>query len=229
MSFLVVEELEKRYDEAHPDQAALGGVSFRVEQGEFVALCGPSGCGKSTLLHIVGAMDRPTSGRVWLNGLRLDTLSLEQLAQVRRRRIGFVFQMYNLLPTLTAQENVSLPIILDGRSLTEADRRAREALADVGLLPLAGSHPSQLSGGEMQRVAIARAIAIEPELIVADEPTGSLDSANGRRVLDLLAHLNETRNLTILMATHADEASAYASRRLDLRDGLFQSALSPVN
>ena len=194
-------------------------MSFRVNAGEFVAVCGPSGCGKSTLLHIVGAMDRPTSGEVWLNGRCLGQLGLEDLARVRRRHIGFVFQLFNLLPTLTAEENVSLPLSLDGVHEREARDRAAAALTEVGLSGRSQHFPAQLSGGELQRVAIARALAIEPELLVADEPTGSLDTANGRRVLELLEKLNVTRRLTILLATHSAEAASFASRKLTILDG----------
>jgi putative ABC transport system ATP-binding protein len=219
VSYLGVLNVHKRFGIEGSSYDALRCLNFTVEAGEFVAVRGPSGCGKSTLLHIVGAMDRPTSGQVWLNGQRLDQLSYEALARVRRRCVGFVFQSFNLLPTLTALENVELPLMLDGIREKEVADRARAALDDVGLGDKMQQLPSQLSGGEMQRVAIARAIAIDPDLLIADEPTGSLDSSNGQKVLDLLAELNRTRGLTILMATHAEEAAAYATRTLSLRDG----------
>ena len=184
-----------------------------------MALQGSSGCGKSTLLHILGAMDRPTSGQVWLDERRLDNMSLEQLALVRRREIGFVFQAFNLLPTLTTLENVSLPLRLDGVPERQARDRAIECLDAVGLLPRAAHEPSQLSGGEQQRAAIARALVLRPRLILADEPTGSLDSVNGLRVLELLASLNHTRNITVIMATHAEDAAQFATSRLLVRDG----------
>lgn len=216
--FLVAENLKKGYG-GPAAQEVLRGISFSAEAGEFVAIRGPSGCGKSTLLHILGAMDRPSEGKVWLAGVRLDALSPRELALVRRRRIGFVFQAFNLLPTLNVSENVSLPLLLDGVAERECRRRADAALAAVDLSACGRQFPSQLSGGEMQRVAIARALAIEPVLVIADEPTGSLDSANGKRVLELLAELNATRKITILMATHSDTATAYASRVLHLKDG----------
>lgn len=219
MSWLLVKNLQKIYSEGDHRVAAVHGVSFEMEAGEFAALCGPSGCGKSTLLHIVGAMDRPSAGEVHLHGRRLDALQRDALAEIRRRHIGFVFQQFNLLPTLTAAENVALPLALDGMPPNESHARAGQALQDVGLLQWSTHRPSQLSGGEMQRVAIARALAIEPDLLVADEPTGSLDSENGAGVLDLLTQLNKTRGLTILMATHSAEAAACASRHLDMRDG----------
>jgi putative ABC transport system ATP-binding protein len=216
---LEVNDIHKHYGDAASGYTALRGVTFSVPAGQFVAVRGPSGCGKSTLLHIVGAMDRPTEGQVLLKGRRLDSLSDEELAHVRRRSIGFVFQAFNLLPTLTAIENVALPRLLDGQRESATTTRAATALDEVGLCEKAGSFPSQLSGGEMQRVAIARALALEPELLIADEPTGNLDSENGQRILDLLANLNQRRGLTILMATHAEEAAAYASRNLHIRDG----------
>ena len=216
---LQAENLTKSYGEKSALQEALRGVSVLVERGEFLAIRGPSGCGKSTLLHILGAMDRPTEGRVLLNGRRLDTLDADQLAVVRRKHVGFVFQTFNLLPTLNVQENVSLPLMLEGMAESESHDRAHAALADVGLESRGRSFPSQLSGGEMQRVAIARALAIDPELIIADEPTGSLDSVNGQRVLEMLTEFNASREITVLMATHSAEAAAYASRILYLRDG----------
>ncbi|MEM6331043.1 MAG: ABC transporter ATP-binding protein [Planctomycetota bacterium] len=227
MPQLEITDVHKHYGEGGARYHALRGVSFGVEAGGFVALRGPSGCGKSTLLHIAGAMDRPTDGQVLLEGERLDRLTNEALARVRRRSVGFVFQAFNLLPTLTAAENVALPLLLDGVADGESAARSRAALDEVGLASKERSFPSQLSGGEMQRVAIARAVAIEPRLLVADEPTGSLDSENGRRVLDLLAELNRSRGLTILMATHSDEAAAYASRTLGIRDGLLQDTPAP--
>lgn len=221
-AFLVAQDVHKTYGQGAVRHEALRGISFTADAGEFIALRGPSGCGKSTLLHILGAMDKPTTGQVWLSGQRLDTLSLDQLAAVRRRRVGFVFQAFNLLPTLDAAENVGLPLRLDGVSTREARQRSLDALQDVGLVSRAHHRPSQLSGGEMQRVAIARALAMHPQLILADEPTGSLDSVNGSRVLELLAELNQARKLTILIATHSREAAAVATRTLDVKDGRLE-------
>lgn len=209
----------KTYGDNEVRLDALCGITIEIAAGEFVALRGPSGCGKSTLLHILGAMDRPTHGVVTLAGRRLDTLTLDQLAAVRRKQVGFVFQAFNLLPTLRVEENVKLPLMLDGVSDADAKDRVRESLAEVGLGDRRSHFPSQLSGGEMQRVAIARALAIDPKVIIADEPTGSLDSANGRRVLELLTDLNQSKRITVLMATHSAEACGYASRTLHLRDG----------
>ena len=224
MDHLSVKDLHKTYGDSKSPTLALRGVTFALAKGEFVALRGPSGCGKSTLLHIAGAMDRPTSGEVWLNQRRLDVLDLEGLAIVRRRHIGFVFQSFNLLPTLSALENVALPLSLDGLKESTAKARAAAALEEVGLSERARHLPSQLSGGEMQRVAIARAVAVQPELLIADEPTGSLDSNNGLRVLELLARLNATHGLTVLLATHSAEAAAFASRRVDMLDGRLHPA-----
>jgi putative ABC transport system ATP-binding protein len=220
---LIVEHVHKIYEGAQGGVHALRGVSFQVTEGDFVALCGPSGCGKSTLLHIVGAMDQPTSGGVMLWGRAIEKLSRNELAQLRRREVGFVFQAYHLLPTLTVCENVALPLSLDGMQQRAALQRARELLEFVGLAHRLQSLPAQLSGGEMQRAAVARAIVAQPRLIVADEPTGSLDSENGRRVMQLLADLNRHRGLTILLATHSTEAAAYARRTIQMRDGQIES------
>ena len=213
--------LAKHYGESAAGLEALRGIDISADRGEFLAIRGPSGCGKSTLLHILGAMDRPTKGTVHLNGRRLDLLSLNELAVVRRKHIGFIFQAFNLLPTLNVEENVSLPLMLDGVPERESAARSEAAISEVGLGARRQHFPSQLSGGEMQRVAIARAVAIDPELIIADEPTGSLDSVNGRRVLELLAELNQNKKITIVMATHSEEAAAFAVRSIRLRDGLL--------
>jgi putative ABC transport system ATP-binding protein len=217
--WLVVEDLHKVYAGADEGVAALRGVSFTVSRGDFVAIRGPSGCGKSTLLHIAGAMDRPTQGSVRLAGRPLDALSLDELARLRRRHVGFVFQQYNLLPTLSVAENVALPLLLDRAAESAAMERAKHLLDQVGLAHRLTHFPAQLSGGEMQRVAIARAIAAGPDLLLADEPTGSLDSENGRRVMELLADLNRRLRLTVLLATHSAEAARFARRTLHLRDG----------
>lgn len=219
MDLLVVENVHRVYDGAQGGVAALRGVSFSADAGDFLAVRGPSGCGKSTLLHIVGAMDRPTQGMVTLRGQELSRLSLDELARLRRRRIGFVFQAFNLLPTMTVAENVMLPLLLDDGRPAAARRRAGELLERVGLAHRTAHFPSQLSGGEMQRVAVARAVVAQPDLLLADEPTGSLDTENGRRVMDLLAELNHQLGLTILLATHSLEAARYARRTLFLRDG----------
>ncbi len=201
---------------------ALAGVSFVLESGELVALLGPSGCGKSTLLHLLGGLDRPTSGQVTVNGNDLARLSEADRDLYRRQTAATVFQLFNLLPTMTALENVALPLLLDGVPASEADGRAERLLGEVGLAAKSGSFPWQLSGGQMQRVAVARALVASPALLLADEPTGSLDSRSGAQVLDLIAELASARGVTVLLATHSEEAARRASRTLRLRDGLLE-------
>jgi putative ABC transport system ATP-binding protein len=219
---VIVHHVEKVYVTGQRTVAALRDVSLEVLPGEFVALMGPSGCGKSTLLHLIGGMDRPTHGRVLVGGTALETLSETALALFRRRRVGFVFQFFNLLPTLTVLENAALPLMLDGVSDHEAHARALTLLERVGLQARASHFPAELSGGEMQRVAVARAVISKPALVLADEPTGSLDSENGRQVMDLLRDLNRELGLIILLATHDDEAARYAGRIIRLRDGMIE-------
>lgn len=221
--FLIVERVEKYYEGGQRSVTALRGVSLEVLAGDFVALRGPSGCGKSTLLHLIGGMDTPTRGRICCNGVALDTLSEAALAQFRRRRVGFVFQFFNLLPTLTVGENVALPLLLDGVAERQARERAEQLLARVGLGGRMTHFPAELSGGEMQRAAVARAVVYPPELVLADEPTGSLDSANGEQVMQLLSELNRELGVTILLATHAEETARYARRTIRLRDGVIES------
>jgi putative ABC transport system ATP-binding protein len=218
---LVAENLQKTYTTGDARVTALAGVSFAVERGDFVALMGPSGCGKSTLLHICGAMDRPTGGTIRLGDRDLASLEDDELTRVRREQVGFVFQFFNLLPTLTVADNIALPCLLAGVTPAEAERRAG-ALADrVGIAHRLNYFPQQISGGEMQRAAIARALVHQPSLIVADEPTGNLDSENGAIVLSLLTSLNTELGVTIMLATHAAEVAAAAKRVLKMRDGRF--------
>lgn len=210
--------VSKKYSDH--DVNALRDVSLSLGGGDFVAICGPSGCGKSTLLNIVGLIDKPSSGSVILDGEELNSLDDEKLTVLRGRRIGFVFQFFNLLSTLTIEENVALPLELSGQT-KEADIRKKvgDLLERVGIAKRAKFYPSQLSGGEMQRAAIARAVIHAPQILVADEPTGNLDSESGTVILELLKQLNESDNQTIVMATHSAEAASYASRRVDMRDG----------
>ena len=196
---------------------ALQDVCAEFAQGEFVALMGPSGCGKSTLLHVLGAMDRPGSGEVWLEDLPLHLQSEEALTEVRRTRVGFVFQFFHLLPTFTVEENVALPLLLGG--VIDSADRVDELLSAVGLTHKRRAMPNRLSGGEMQRAAIARALAHHPSLVVADEPTGNLDSDAGAQVLDLLRRVAGDRGATVIMATHSEQAAAKADRVLVMRDG----------
>ncbi|MCC7010112.1 MAG: ABC transporter ATP-binding protein [Acidobacteria bacterium] len=223
MSVLSAENVVRTYAAGESRVTAVAGVSLALERGEFVALVGPSGCGKSTLLHLCGAMDRPTSGRVRLDDVALDTLSDDELTRVRRTRVGFVFQFFNLLPTLTVSENIALPRLLAGARPDDADRDARALVDRVGLQARAGHYPRQLSGGELQRAALARALIHRPALIIADEPTGNLDSENGRIVLDLLTALNRETGVTMLLATHAPEIAAAAHRVIRMRDGRIEA------
>jgi putative ABC transport system ATP-binding protein len=198
---------------------ALDGVDLTLEAGAFAALVGPSGCGKSTLLHLIAGADSPTSGEVWVDGQELSGLSDAALSRFRRDRVGLVYQFYNLLPTLSAWENVALPALLAGVSAREARARAEEWLARVGVAHRSRHWPHELSGGEMQRVAVARALVNGPGLLLADEPTGNLDSAAGRAIMELLQALNCDRAVTILMATHSQEAAAFAPRMIRMKDG----------
>jgi putative ABC transport system ATP-binding protein len=203
---------------------ALRGIDLSLDQGEFVALVGPSGSGKSTLLHLLGGLDRPTGGRIWVNGCELNADDERALTQHRRRQVGFVFQTFRLLPRLTAQENVALPLVFAGVSERTRLDRARELLRVVGLGHRFAHRPTQLSGGEQQRVAIARALAGRPRLLLADEPTGNLDTATGAEIMGLLQALREDpqsegQGLTVLVVTHDPEVAAFADRCLRLRDG----------
>ncbi|MBL8142516.1 MAG: ABC transporter ATP-binding protein [Acidobacteria bacterium] len=211
--------VEKLYP-GHPPVGALRGVDLHLAAGEFVALMGPSGCGKSTLLHLAGAMDRPSAGSVRFEQRDLSRASDDELTRLRRERIGFVFQFFNLLPTLTVRENIALPLRLAGVAAGDAGARAAVMAERVGLSPRLDHFPQQLSGGEMQRTAIARAIVHQPRLLVADEPTGNLDSANGAKVLELLQALNRDTGVAILLATHAADVAAVAHRTIHMRDGV---------
>jgi putative ABC transport system ATP-binding protein len=199
--------------------AALAAVSLEIPQGGFAALVGPSGCGKSTLLHLIGGVDLPTTGEVWVDGQQLSRLSDRSLSRFRRDRVGLVYQFYNLLPTMSAWENVALPALLRNTPARTAQAQAEERLKLVGMLPRKDHWPHELSGGEMQRVAIARALVNDPAVLLADEPTGNLDSKAGAEILELLGELNRRRGVTILLATHSAEAAASARHIIHLRDG----------
>jgi putative ABC transport system ATP-binding protein len=223
LPILTVTNVEKRYQGGRHEVAALKGVSFACEAGDFVALMGPSGCGKSSLLHILGGIDRPTQGSVWLDGAQLDALAEEEITRLRRKEIGFVFQFFNLLPTLTVLENVALPLLLDHTSERDANARTDELLNRVGLSARARHYPAELSGGEMQRTAVARALVANPKLVLADEPTGNLDSENGEQVMQLLSEINREFGVTIILATHSLEAARFTRRIIRLRDGVIES------
>ncbi len=201
----------------------LRGVSMRIELGEFVAVMGPSGSGKSTLLHLMGALDVPTSGSIQIGGYELGRLSDRDRSLLRRNRIGFVFQFFNLLPTLTAAENVALPLLLAGENRGRARSQALLALEQMSLSSRAEHLPEELSGGEMQRVAVARAMVAEPELVLCDEPTGNLDSASSAEVLSLLHRLPERGRRAVVMVTHDPEAGASADRVVSIRDGQIET------
>jgi putative ABC transport system ATP-binding protein len=211
--------LAKTYDTGGAKVLALRGVDLAIAQGEFVAIMGPSGCGKSTLLNLLAGLDRPTAGEVWLEGRRIDQLGETELARLRRRHIGVVFQFFNLMPTLSAVENVELPLLLVGRRRKEARLSANELLSDLGIGDKHAAAPVQLSGGQQQRVALARALANTPDIVLGDEPTGNLDSAAAREVLGLLRGARD-RGQTVLLVTHDARVAAAADRVITLRDGL---------
>lgn len=202
---------------------AVRGIDLVIEQGEMVALVGPSGSGKSTLLSLLGVIDSPTSGRVMLEGVDTSTLDDTAKTILRRRRIGFVFQSYNLIPTLTAIENVALPLELDGMRAGDANERARESLLSVDLQDRMDHLPSMMSGGEQQRVAIARALVIEPAIVLADEPTGNLDSVSSSQITTLLRDLVEQRGHTVVLVTHENELAQQVDRVIQLKDGRVES------
>ena len=218
-------DLCKLYQQGENQITALDGLSLEILQGSFAAIMGPSGSGKSTLLHLIGGLDRPTSGEILVDGRLIGQMADDQVTLFRRRKIGFIFQFFNLLPTLTASENVALPLVLDGQAKPVADERAALLLAKVGLAHRKNHLPEELSGGEIQRIAIARALCFSPPLLLADEPTGNLDSKNGAAILDLLRQLNQQDGCTIVMVTHSEEAASAAQRRIYLLDGRVEEPL----
>lgn len=219
MPMIKVSDLKKVYGKGDTAVTALNGINLTIEKGQFVAVMGPSGCGKSTLLHLIGGLDRPTSGQVWIDGEEIFGLNDNRLTELRRRKIGFIFQFYNLIPVLSAEENAALPLILDGVSPSEAKSRADEWLAKARLENRAHHRPDELSGGQQQRVAIARAMASDPVLVLADEPTGNLDSRSADEIASSLRHVVDDWGRTVLMVTHDPRIAAYADRILFLKDG----------
>ena len=198
---------------------AVDGVSLEIARGEFVAVTGPSGCGKSTLMHLLAGLDTPTSGEIMVDGLALQTATDAQLTDYRRHRLGLVFQFFNLLPTMSVLENVSFPLLLQGVSHAEAEGRALELLVLVEMQERAGHFVHQLSGGEQQRTAIARALVHRPSLLIADEPTGNLDSKSADKVIRVLTRIGSERLATLIVVTHSEEVARTASRRIEMRDG----------
>jgi putative ABC transport system ATP-binding protein len=214
-----VENLTKIYQTGDVRVAALRNVSTTIHRGSFVAIMGPSGSGKSTFMNILGCLDRPTSGAYYLDGINVSSLDRDQLAEIRNQKIGFVFQQFNLLPRTTALENVELPLLYSKEGADPGHRRAMEALRTVGLLDRAGHWPSQLSGGQQQRVAIARALVNNPQIILADEPTGALDSRTSVEIMAIFQRLNREKRISVIVVTHEPDISEYAERIIAFRDG----------
>ena len=212
-------DVRKIYRQGETEIAALDGISLDIPKDAFAVIMGPSGSGKSTLLHLIGGLDRPSSGDLLVDGRLIGQMADDEVTLFRRTKIGFVFQFFNLLPTLTALENVTLPLVLDGVAKPEADRRAEALLEKVGLATRKHHLPEEMSGGEIQRIAVARALVFNPPLLLADEPTGNLDSKNGAAVLSLLRQINKDDGCTIVMVTHSQEAASYGARRIFLKDG----------
>ena len=214
-----LERIHKVYHMGDIEVHALRGVSLEIHRGEFVAIMGPSGSGKSTMMNIIGCLDRPTRGQYFLEGIDVSKVDKPGLADIRNKRVGFVFQSFNLVPRTSALENVELPLIYAGVAAAERVRRARETLSEVGLSDRERNMPNQLSGGQQQRVALARALVNNPSLILADEPTGALDSRTSVEVMEIFQRLNRERNLTIIVVTHEPDIAQYANRVIQFRDG----------
>lgn len=217
MEVLRVENLCKTYGSGQNMVKALDGVSFSVAQGEFVAIIGPSGSGKSTLLHILGGVDEPTSGKVWMNGADVYAQEDEKLAIFRRRQVGLIYQFYNLIPVLNVVENMTLPVLLDGREVS--DQRLQELVGTLGLHGRESHLPNELSGGQQQRVSIGRALMNAPAVVLADEPTGNLDSKNSQEIISLLKKSNEKYNQTLIIITHDEQIALQAHRIITIEDG----------
>jgi putative ABC transport system ATP-binding protein len=218
-TLIELKKVNKVYQMGKVQIRALNNVNLRINKKEFTAIMGPSGSGKSTLLNMIGLLDRPTSGKVFLDGVETSKLADDELARIRNRKIGFVFQFFNLLPNLTALKNVELPMIFAGIEQNRREKKAKELLKMVGLRKRISHKPTELSGGEIQRVAIARAMANNPEIILADEPTGNLDSKSGKEVMKVLAKLNKERKVTLVIVTHEKYIAEYAKRIIRIVDG----------
>lgn len=223
MAIIKVKNISKTYNENTVPVHALRGVDLEIEQGEFTAIVGPSGSGKTTMLNIIGGLDRPNSGRVWLAGTELATLNENELIDFRKNNIGFVFQAYNLIPVLTAKENVEFVMLLQNRPESEMQERAINLLKAVGLEDKLNQRPNQLSGGQQQRVAVARALAPKPKFVLADEPTANLDSKSTADLLDIMAQLNKEENITFVFSTHDQRVIDRAKRVVNMVDGKITS------
>ena len=229
MNIIEIRDLKKAYYDSEEPTVALAGVTFSIRKGEFVAIMGPSGSGKSTLLHLLGLLDLPTSGSYRFNDKEVSSFSQEDLAALRNKEIGFVFQAFNLLPRTSVLENVKLPLIYSSVPESEWDARAKKSLEDVGLEHRLHHEPSELSGGEKQRVAIARALVTEPEVIFADEPTGNLDSKSGKKVMSILQRLNQEKGKTVVLITHETSTAEHSERIIRLLDGVIESDVPVKN
>ncbi len=214
-----VKNLSKDFGEGENRIRVLNDISFVVEQGEFVSIMGPSGCGKSTLLYQLGALDKPTLGEVYIGGNNINAMKEKELAKMRRKKIGFVFQFYNLVQNLSVEENILLPVIMDGKKEKDYRDKLDHLLMTIGLHDKKKSLPNQLSGGQQQRVSIARAVIMSPDLILADEPIGNLDSQSGEDIMKLFKTINEEEHITIVQVTHSKDSAAYGNRVINLKDG----------
>lgn len=219
MPIIVLENITKIYKIGEHELVVLDGISINIERGEFVCIMGPSGSGKSTFMNIIGCLDTPTTGKYYLEGIDVSTMDVNELAEIRNKKIGFVFQQFNLLPRATALENVELPLIYAGVSLRHRRQKALEALSWVGLKEKANYYPRQLSGGQQQRVAIARALVNGPSIILADEPTGNLDSKSSMEIMEIFKKLNEQQGLTTIIVTHEPDIAAFGKRQIRFLDG----------
>ena len=225
---IVAKDLWKIYHLGKVDYPALCGLSLKIKKGEFVAIVGPSGSGKSTLLNMFGALDRPTKGQVLIEGVDISRLSDNELAVLRNKKIGFVFQTFNLLPYISSLENIEVPLIAGGVAGPRRKQISQELLVEVGLKGFERNKPGELSGGQQQRVAIARALANEPEIIMADEPTGNLDSRSAFDVIEVLSSLNKNKNVTVVMVTHNIQLTEFCSRVIFMRDGLIEKEVKQI-
>lgn len=220
-SILRAENIIKVFGEGENKTSVLKDVSFELKSGEFASIMGPSGCGKSTLLYILGGLDKPTQGRVCLNERNISKIKEAQMSKIRRNSIGFVFQFYNLVQNLSVEENILLPLVMDGKRPSQYKKELDDILEIVGLSERRKNIPSKLSGGQQQRVSIARAIIANPQLLLADEPIGNLDSKSGKEIMQLFARINKEKGLTILQVTHSEEAACYGSRIIRMADGII--------